>query len=283
MKHVRLVSRLSIATLIALMALGTVASFHIPSAFAYVEPTIVQHVTVDNMNNTTGVITATFPSDVTNQDELVALVGWGGGNGWEVSNISDSLGTDLGGEQVWSSFNSPSASLSNSLPMTPYVSDGLQDSAQIFFTTDTVAGSNPETVSFDLSETGCPCGSSWLQTTITLFEISGESIGGPNVMAPLTSRNWGVENGTGGTDHLAGTNSLGMETTDLDLGIYLDGGADKTISGVTNETLVANDSPTSNIGYAIMSASANDITHAEFNTSGTAGYSVIYAVSIGPA
>lgn len=282
MKKFRLLTRISLVAA-ALVATGAFIGTHTPAALAYVEPTIVQHVTVDNMNNTTGVISASFPSDVSYGDEMVALVGWGGGNGWQIDSVDDSLfDTSHSGEE-WSSFASPSSSLSSSYPQTPYISDGLQDSVQIFFTGDNVAGSNPDTVTISLSETGCPCGSSWLQTTITLIEISGESIGGPNVPAPLTSRNWLIENGTGGTDHFAGNNSLGMESTDLDLGIYLDGGADATISGVTNETIMATNSPTANIGYAVMSASANDITHAEYLTSSSAAYTVVYAVSIGPA
>jgi len=248
--------------LVALLSFGLMRFGSIPSAKAFAVPSIVQSVTVQDMVGSDTSIQATLPNNLTNADEVVVLVGWGGGNDWSLSSLSssDSMSyTPIGGS----------------------TSDGLYDRIKVQggFVGSSQAG-NSETVTANFTENGCPCGSTWLQMTMTVVEVSGEDT--TNLSRPFSGWENLVENGSGGTSHVTasnGSNGLNTAADDLDLAIYIDGGSNTTISYATGESaLGSSNSPTANLQHAQLSAAT--LSHAEFDTSGSAGYSVVFAVSI---
>lgn len=287
--NLRVLSRLSIATLIALMALGTVTAVHVQNALAYTAPSIVQSASSNNMNNTTATMSVTLPTSIGPGHEMAVLWGWGGGNKWYISSMTDSLGglfyrangteayIDPGDTAIW-----PLGHGSQEFGSV----DGLNDDAGAAYDILGDAASNgSDTITIDLVEQNCPCNSSWLQTSLNVFEFDNHS-GEHNVLG--SGFEYLSENGGGGTSHVTAnpTNIDGdginytLDTThnDLDLAIYIDGGADKTVSVPTGENMIATNSPTTNIGIGVASGSA--VSAFEFDTSGNAGYSVVDAISI---
>lgn len=263
--NLRVLSRLSIATLIALMALGTVASLHIPDAHAsgYVTPSLVQSLTHDEMNNTTGVISATLSYYTQPGDVIVALIGWGGGNSWSINSVSDTGG----GMTALDDPSDPVTSVGHS--------DGIGDTVWGYIGPAPSASNTEETVTIDLTESGCPCGSSWLQTTITLFEVKLDNYA-------VSSYGYGarlaLENGTGGTTHLVPSAN---ETDQLNMALYLDGGANTIVTVPYGEMRQVTDSNTVNIEYA-AGYTTNDTgpSNFEFDTGSSASYAAMVDVYI---
>lgn len=241
----------ALTLLLALVGARTLA--FTPVVHAGSTPTIVQSVTADNMTGGNGAISLSFPSAITSGDEIVALIGWGGGNDFSVNPVHDFQGNS------WTSINGVGSG------------DGLLDNADIYAAQVTSGGSDSVTLSF--SENGCPCSSTWIQSTMTLVELSGQDTS--HLKSGTASL---VENGTGGTSHVTNNNLLGTANSDLDLAIYVDGGANTAISVASGESQVgSNNSATVNIQHDQLSADA--ASSLEFDTAASAGYCVIVGAS----
>lgn len=251
-------------TLVALLALTLALLLGIqraPAAHASGSPSVVQSTTVQDMSGSGTSLSQALASNVTSGDELVVLVGWAGGNDYQVSGVSDSQSTSF--SQIASR-----------------VCDGFFGCAEIW--AGALGASGADTVTVTLSENGCPCGSTWVQSTFTAVELSNQASGALHDGGSASN----VENNSGGglgnNQHVVNTSGLPQTSTDLYLGLYVDDGANATLTLPSGETRLGskNDATVNMEHDQAMVAAGNNL---EFDSNPRVKYDVSLAVAIAGA
>lgn len=247
--------RLALVALLPVAALA-IGLAHTSVARADSTPSVVQSASLSSndwrANNSTTVSEA-FSSNVSSGDELVVVFQLAGGNVCiPQSNPTDSLSTSFSNEFL--------------------TSDGINDGMGIYAGYATSSGA--DTISLVMQGQCGDTGGTFVQVAMTIVEVSGEAssglVSGHVVLA---------ESGTGGTTHTASSPGLGTSNSDLDIGAYVDGGANAAISLPAGESQLGSKQD-STVNFEHEQATASAQSSMTFDTSSSAGYAVTGAISI---
>lgn len=247
---------------LALMMFGGLR--HAGIAHASGSPSVVQSNTVHDLSGSTGSsLSISLPSAGTSGDELVVLIGWAGGNDWSVSSVSDSQ--------------------SNSFSvLAAKQADGINDGATIYGTT--LGSSSGDSVSVSLTE-NCSgsCGSTYIQSVVTLVELSNQHSGqlqdGGSGAYSVFLDNAGGAPGSHEQHIIPTATDLPTTSTDLYIGLYVDGGANTGLSLPGGETQLGskNDSTVNMEHDQADVAGGNNL---EFDSNPDARYAVSLAIAV---
>lgn len=260
------VQRLGMAAIaaLALTLLLGVSLRYAGNAHASGSPSVVQSATVHDLSGSTGSsLSISLPSAGTSGDELLVLIGWAGGNDWSVSSVSDSQ--------------------SNSFSvLAAKQADGINDAATIYGAT--LGASSGDSVSVSLTE-NCSgsCSSTFIQSVVTLVELSNQHSGelqdGGSGAYSVYLDNAGGAPGSHEQHIIPTTTDLPTTSTDIYVGLYVDGGADAGLSLPTGETQLGskNDSTVNMEHNQAYVAGGNNL---EFDSNPDARYAVSLAIAV---
>lgn len=248
--------------MLAVMLAGFVGFHNAPAARASGSPSVVQSVSGQDLTGSNSSLGVALNSSTTSGDELVVLIGWAGGNDFSISSVSDTQS------------NSFSALAARQC-------DGILDCAAIYGATSGSSAGDTVTVSF--SENGCPCGSTYLQMTATVVELSNQHSGqlqdGGSGAHSVFLDNAGGAPGSHEQHIIPTATDLPTTSTDLYFGIFVDGGANTGLSLPSGETRLGskNDSTVNMEHDQADVAGGNNL---EFDSNPDARYAVSLAIAV---